>query len=307
MAAQVLPVTVVIPTINRPEKLQRALQSILMQDHQPVKIVIIDASDNGETKQLIQSQYDERVIWEAAIVKGAAAQRNQAMQHVDSPYILYSDDDVIVKTDAVFRLWQVLENNQLVGGANAIMENQHFEYPGRIFGLFYQLVSGLKPDQLPGRIIGPGITFYPDDDASREDVQIVDWLYAGFTLYRTDLLPNPPFEKYFSGYSMGEDMFLSLKVKKGGQLANVQSARIFHDYHLSDDKLNLRKMARMSLRNRLFIMRYGLEKTSISDYVLLLLWDTLDAVAMIRIWPTQALSIFLGKMDVLFHSKTVSG
>ncbi len=59
----------------------------------------------------------------------------------------------------------------------------------------------------------------------------VEWLNTTCTLYRREALPDPPFLSHFTGYSLMEDLALSLTVGKRWKLANARGLRIFITTH----------------------------------------------------------------------------
>lgn len=56
-------VSVVIPTRNRPEIFQRALRSALYQTYSPVEIIVADNSTDLETKKVVESYDDSRIVY----------------------------------------------------------------------------------------------------------------------------------------------------------------------------------------------------------------------------------------------------
>jgi len=57
-------------------------------------------------------------------------------------------------------------------------------------------------------------------------------------MYRREAIPSPPFPEHFSGYSMMEDLTLSLVVGRKWKLANARTARIYHDSQPGTHKSN---------------------------------------------------------------------
>lgn len=89
-------VTVYIPTKNRPELLQRALQSVLNQDYSSIEIIIVDdgsSPDNQTKAKVIAGQSDNIRIILNAESKGACHARNQAIAEAKGEFITGLDDD----------------------------------------------------------------------------------------------------------------------------------------------------------------------------------------------------------------------
>src|ERR1700693_12785 len=97
MAAELLPVTVVIPTRDRAAALRRTLESLAEQSAQPAELSIVDASTDGRTRSLCEERSIPKlrsaVSWFRAEVAGAASQRNQGVHSASRPTVGFMDDD----------------------------------------------------------------------------------------------------------------------------------------------------------------------------------------------------------------------
>ncbi|WP_019674724.1 glycosyltransferase [Arsukibacterium perlucidum] len=89
-------VTVYIPTKNRPELLQRAIQSTLRQDYQNLEIIVVDDGSTEECKKQIaeicQLSANIRLISNVQSA-GACSARNQAISSAKGVFITGLDDD----------------------------------------------------------------------------------------------------------------------------------------------------------------------------------------------------------------------
>src|SRR5437868_3995529 len=101
--------------------------------------------------------------------------------------------------------------------------NQHYGRPGLVSRIIFTLMNGRREKSFAGRVIGPGINLLPEDRQDLPEVVPVDWLNLGCTIYRREALPDPPFRSNFTGYSLMEDLTLSLEVGKTWNLANVRT------------------------------------------------------------------------------------
>jgi GT2 family glycosyltransferase len=152
--------------------------------------------------------------------------------------------------------------------------NQQYQTPGAISRFMFTLMHGRAEETFAGKVIGPAINLLPEDRDDLPEVVPVEWLNLGCTIYRRVALPNPPFDPYFTGYSLMEDLTLSLKVaQRGWKLANVRTARIFHDSQPGEHKSDTAKVAAMELRNRYYVMTKILRKTGFLDHLRLAIWE----------------------------------
>jgi glycosyltransferase involved in cell wall biosynthesis len=252
--ATLLPISAIVPTRDRPQPLSRMLHSLAAQSAQPAELVVVDASTDAQT------------CYERAIAIGAAVQRNQAVAAATQPYILFCDDDIWFEPDCISRLWQALQRDPALGGINAMITNQRYLPPGRVSRLLFRVLHGQAESSYAGRCIGPGLNLLPEDRPDLPAVVPMEWLNTTCTLYRREVLPQPPFSVQFTGYSLFEDLTLSLTVGKRWQLANGRTARIFHDSQPGEHKNHVGAVAKMELVNRHYVMTQVLQRRHWQDY-----------------------------------------
>src|SRR5262249_52094599 len=134
-----------------------------------------------------------------------------------------------------------------------------------------------------GRCVGPAMNLLPEDSPELPEIVSVEWLNLGCTFYRREALPVPPFPVEFSGYSMLEDLTLSLRVaRRGRQLANVRTARLCHDSQPGSHKSDPMALAEMELLNRYYVMTQILGRTSLLDHARLALLQAFHVFASLR-------------------------
>lgn len=278
---KLVPISIVIPTKDRPVALARTIKSILASTLVPAEFVIVDASETNQQRAQIGNLFGNSARVPAAIVQpatraGAAAQRNQAVALARNEYILFCDDDIICEPDCVERLWQAIRDNSRIGGASAAIVNQAFSRPGLLTRTVIAAIAEPEGGGYAGRIVGPAIAFLPERPAvgaAFPEAVPVQWLNTTCTLYRRNCLPDPPFDPFFTGYSLGEDMATSLRVAKRARLINVPAARIFHDSQPGAHKADAAALARMDVVNRYYIMDTVMEKRRWRDKAAFLLWE----------------------------------
>ncbi|GAA3986157.1 hypothetical protein GCM10022384_37940 [Streptomyces marokkonensis] len=88
--------SVVVATRERADQLARALDSLLAQDHPDFEIVVVDnAPATGETRELVERKYGERVRYVCEPVPGLAIAHNRGLAVVRGEVIAFTDDDVV--------------------------------------------------------------------------------------------------------------------------------------------------------------------------------------------------------------------
>ena len=291
---ELVPVTVVIPTRNRATVLRRTLESLSAQSVHPAQVLVVDASDDSSTRSLCLetsiSGLASAVSWQVAEGVGAASQRNQGVRACSQPLVGFMDDDILFEPMCFARLWSALQSDYSIGGANAMITNQRYQSPGRVSRLIFRLMAGGAQVSYAGRVLGPAVNLLPEDREDLPEVVPVEWLNTTCTLYRRDVLPDPPFPAQFHGYSLMEDLALSLTVGKRWRLANARTARIFHDSQQGTHKSDPAVLSEMHLLNRHYVMKNVLGRTAIADYFKLAGWmafSHLSTLTQDRGWRTQ--------------------
>ena len=115
---RVLPVSVLIPTMNRSNGLERTLMSYLSADALPLQIVIVDQSDNNSaTEQLVNkiSANHPHIAIEYFYqdVPSLTMARNNAIRLAKNEIIVFSDDDVDVYHDTLNNVYNIMSSSDV--------------------------------------------------------------------------------------------------------------------------------------------------------------------------------------------------
>jgi glycosyltransferase involved in cell wall biosynthesis len=274
-----VPISAIVPTRGRPDILFRTLTSLRTQRVGPSELIIVDASDDDQTQEAVEAfaRHEDsskwQIIWERAQGHGAAVQRNQGLARAGQPVIWFFDDDILFEPDCVARLWAALQSDASLGGVNAMITNQRYQQPGRVSEFMFRIMAGRREVSYAGRVLGPAVNLLPEDRGDLPDIVRTDWLNTTCTLYRREALPQPPFAKNFTGYSLMEDLTLSLTVGSHWKLANVRTARVYHDSQPGEHKDDIVALSRMELVNRHHVMTKVMKRRRSRDYARLTLWE----------------------------------
>jgi GT2 family glycosyltransferase len=107
-------VTVAVCTRDRPDKLERLLQSLLRQTCQPRVVLVVDnAPASDATQQMVQRLPVVRYVREA--IPGLDFARNRALRESDSEIVAYVDDDAVVAEDWVASIIAVFDESPAIG------------------------------------------------------------------------------------------------------------------------------------------------------------------------------------------------
>jgi GT2 family glycosyltransferase len=144
----------------------------------------------------------------------------------------------------------------------------------------FTLMHGRNETSFAGKVIGPAINLLPEDRANLPEVVPVEWLNTTCTIYRREALPTPVFESIFVGYSLLEDLALSLRVAQSGwKLANARTARVFHDSQPGTHKDDLACNLAMDVCNRHYVLKNVLDAAHPINYFKWIIWEVFQFAA----------------------------
>jgi glycosyltransferase involved in cell wall biosynthesis len=292
--SEVLAASAVIPTCGRAGVFDRTLESLRLQNSLPAELIVVDASPDDETRQVVERfavKVAGRVAvrWLKADVRGAAVQRNQGVAAATQTVVWFFDDDILFEPDCVARLWEALNSAPDIGGVNAMITNQRYQTPGRVSRLMFRLMAGEPCGTYAGRVLGPAVNLLPEDDDDLPEIVPVEWLNTTCTMYRRNALPQPPFPSHFTGYSLMEDVTLSVTVGRKWRLMNARTARIFHDSQPGSHKADPAALAEMELVNRHYVMTRVLDRRGWTDLFRLASWELFQMIAALASNPKPGL------------------
>ena len=86
-------ISVVIPTYNRATVIERAINSVLVQSHQPDEIIVVDDGSSDNTRQTIETKYSGQVQYVYQANLGVSYARNAGIKQSKGDWIALLDSD----------------------------------------------------------------------------------------------------------------------------------------------------------------------------------------------------------------------
>lgn len=106
-------ISVIIPTLNRCDTLQRAIDSILKQTTQAKEIIVVDNGSTDGTSDMVRSHFP-MVTYATEVKRGVSAARNKGISIANSPWIAFLDsDDAWLPTKLEKQIKVCDENNDI--------------------------------------------------------------------------------------------------------------------------------------------------------------------------------------------------
>lgn len=306
-SAAALACSVIIPTADRPEELRACLESLARQTRQPDETIVADASRDDAAQTVVVACTAaglSNVRHHRCTRKGAAVQRNEAIDLARGEVVFFLDDDVVCEPSFVAAILDVFasDERQEIGAVSGTIVNQTFSRPSRTSRAFMRWMAGRSLDEFGGRLIGPAWNLLPSD--AGDAVRPVDWVPSGCVAYRAAALGRHRFNEALGEYAYGEDVYLSASVGREMRLVNTGQARVYHaDLGLRSHR-RPRVLGRAQVVNRWLVMRDVLGRTGMVDRLKLAMLQLYFGVAELRGcvrgggWG-RALSIWRGRFEGL--------
>lgn len=109
-------VSVIIPTYDRPQFLQRALESVLAQKYASLEILVVDDCPSNPVEEIVNSYSDERIRYvQLAENQGVCGARNTGIREATGQYIAFLDDDDRWDEAKIQRQVELAERREGVG------------------------------------------------------------------------------------------------------------------------------------------------------------------------------------------------
>ncbi len=211
-----LSVSVIIPTLDRPNTLIDTLESVLRQSHQPSQIIVVDQSERTSEKVSSFCQ-DHNIILDHLSERGSHRARNRAIDLATGDILFFCDDDSELDEDVLEnhlknyadknigavggRLLQPGERDDAVRLDTNVKCGCFNRWSGKVIGKFYSTVKG------------PIDHFSGGNCSGRRELLIA----AG------------GYDENFAGNAFFEETDLALRIKKlGYRIIFEPAARVLH-------------------------------------------------------------------------------
>jgi len=214
----------IIPTKDRPDELERFLQSVLYQNVRPQQIIIVDGGDPG-IRWLADKFPKLPIDYLQVLPPGLTRQRNAGLRVVKAEIdlIAFLDDDIVLEPECLERMlefWEHAPENTGGAGFN-IIDMPPSDKPRWLERLF----AGFLKNRPTGALLKSGRNMpYCPAAVTAE----TEWLCGGATVWRSQIFREFNFDEWFASYGIVEDIDFSYRVSKLYKLFVVAEARLRH-------------------------------------------------------------------------------
>jgi GT2 family glycosyltransferase len=259
-------VSVVVPTRDRPEDLERYLDSVAMQTRLPNELILVDDGVLNHVPAVdVLRGLGVHVVYRRKRSPGVTESRNLGIALAAGSVVILSEDDVVLEPayiSEVMRVFDADATGEIVGVGGIVTNERRGRLRSAIrLAVYVPLyLSALRE----GRLLRSGFAGeYGEAPVKIRRTRQVDFLIGGVSAFRRSALAHEQFSSRFqhvSGYGQGEDKDISLRMRRLGHLVVSPHARLSHHPAAKHDYKS-RARGRATVVSRYLIFKeYLLEK-----------------------------------------------
>lgn len=303
--------SIIIPTRNRVDCLRRLLYSILEQTILPYEVIVVDDSDNLETKNLVKqlsSLFFEKGINLRHIMpkenpRSISRARNLGAKEAEGDIVIFLDDDVIIERNYLKEILQVFKEKPNALGVQGIVANtQYSHFWNSIKKIFFYWHA--EKDKC--RMLPSGKTTFA---YAPNGIISCEWLFGLSVAYKKEVFNEFSFNEKLVSYSLGEDKEFSYKIHKKypGSLLLTPFARVYHHPPPSEKTTSNRKKIYIITAYPIGFFYNNIEQTLKNKTILL--WSEIGNLILRIYWalqnPINIKHILTSYIDTIKHLNDV--
>lgn len=104
--------SIIIPTYNNSDTIERAIKSALKQSLQDIEVIVVDNGSTDSTKKIVSSIKDIRIKYLYTSIPNRSNARNIGISHAMGQYIQFLDSDDYLMPDKLRHDTEFLQENQ---------------------------------------------------------------------------------------------------------------------------------------------------------------------------------------------------
>lgn len=250
--------SVIIPTLNRPSSLNECLLSIKKCNLKPDEIIVVDQSDNAETKKVIDKFSNELSINYIKLkIKSSTVSRNIGIKSATKDIIVFSDDDIEYQPDFFDVISKIYDDKSigLLGSFDELTCHQASKYPSFASYLFdFKEIHFKNKGYVTNSFLGRLPKF------KSGNLIKTDWAMGYcFSIRREFAIEGKIlFDEKLTGYAYAEDLdytFRYIKYLKSKGMTAYYSPNLLVKHHVSQEyRIPSEKFYLSYLSNRYYLI-----------------------------------------------------
>ncbi|ADV46644.1 glycosyltransferase family 2 protein [Nitratifractor salsuginis] len=225
--------TLLISTYNRPDALQRVLQSALKQTHLPDEIVIADDGSGVETRKTIEAVRKTSPIpllhaWQPDEDFRAAMARNRALAMSRGDYVVMIDGDMLLHPEFIHDHLLLAREGTFLQGGRILLSPEETKKMIETDNPFPHLFS----PGISNRLNALRLPILAKLIAQKGSQTLKGIRTCNFSLFRKDILRVNGFDNRFTGWGREDSEFAARLLHSGLRRRELKFAALAaHLYH----------------------------------------------------------------------------
>ena len=230
-----LTISVVTPTLRRPNEVEGMVKNICRQQYLPSEIILVDGAPNHETQtQSVVKKINKNLPFNILYIRktgGTAVQRNSGIEAAKGKLICFIDDDIRLENDFFKIILSYFQDSIYsdVGGIVGYRTNETICPKNHRRWIWYKRLGIYKSFE-PGRYdYQTGYPINANLQSPFRGAKEVDFMTTACAVWRREVMDNGlRFDKFFKDYGIMEDAHFSLRAGERWKLLQVGDARCIH-------------------------------------------------------------------------------
>jgi glycosyltransferase involved in cell wall biosynthesis len=251
--------SLIVATYRRPGEIRRLVETVADLEEPPAEVLVVDGSPDGASEAALRACAGERRLpFRLSCVRsqpGLTLQRNIGIDASRGELLFFLDDDCLPQA-GYFRIVRDIfraDAGERVGAVAGSIVNEMGLPLDRRWRIRRAL--GLCPRNLESGRWDPIASSAPRSlVALFAGTRETDILPGCAMSFRRRVLETERFSSFFQGYAQGEDLEISMRVRRRWTILWSGDARVRHE-HAAGGRPDSFEKGRMEVRNRFFIWR----------------------------------------------------
>ncbi len=305
-------VSVVTPTLGRPQEVRELLTNLAEQSVRPLELVLVDgAPDEDERTRVVVEALAPELPYRCRYLRhggGTAIQRNVGIEASTGRFVAFVDDDVRLESDYLERMLEVFADDPegTLGGVAGYITNQHLAADSSRRWRWYRRLR-LFTTYEPGRYdFGTGYPINRYLAPPHEGLREIDFMGAGCAVWRREVFAaGLRFSEFFVGYAILEDAHFALRARRRWRLLENGRARARH-LRSPRSRVDLRHFAYMTAVNYRYVFVDLVPRRTLGQELRFWRVQLVDLVAffaaLARHRDRDRVGLVLGKLAGIVHA-----
>lgn len=226
-------ISIIIPTYNRAKDLNEALGTLFSQSLEATEILVVDDSNNDETRSLIAAlnqtpRSTDLIFIRNEGMKSIPAARNVGIKKAKGDIVVFLDDDVVLDENYLLEILSVFEALPNALGAQGWMVQEFHK------GLFNDFLRTMAKAFYLGHTVENSCQALPSTNVTYphtlDRVIPCQWLHGSNFSLRRKVFDEFSFDERLKEYAWKEDLDFSYRIheKHPDSLYITPKARLIH-------------------------------------------------------------------------------